>query len=236
MLIVASWGVAPERSSGSGAHVAVVTSLKMHAAQPAETAAFRSASLAAVATFASNAVMSAAVHAPVCGAAGGAHGSDVAAIGVVSGHVMGPPLDELELLDDDVDPPLDEVDPPLDEVDPPLDDDVDEPPLDEVEDPPLEVELPPEDEDDELECLPLLPELVPGSVGAASARSEVTSTTFEVQPSETSRTDETAVAVSTKPTFFIRSSKKRKVTRVGKTPASDVPCCSAFTCVFQEND
>jgi hypothetical protein len=135
-------------------------------------------------------------------------------MGVVSGHVIGPPDDDPP--DDEVDPPDDEVDPPDDEVDPPLDE-VDDPPLDEdeVEDPPLELELLPLLPEDDF---PLLPEELLGRFVAASSSAEVTSVTFEVQPIETSRTEETAVAASTKPTFFIRSSKPKKGRTGGVSP------------------
>jgi hypothetical protein len=87
-------------------------------------------------------------------AAGGVHPlPGTVAVALLAGPVPPEPDDELEALDEELDPPLDEeLDPPLDEeLDPPLDDEELDPPLDEELDPPLDEEPdPPPDEELEL--------------------------------------------------------------------------------------
>src|SRR4051794_36350978 len=93
MLTVTGWSAPPALVSGSGAQLATAPSEKMHAAHVAETADLRSASLAAVGTLALNAVSSASVHLPVCGAAGFCQGRVLAGIAAAVGQV---PLDPEE--------------------------------------------------------------------------------------------------------------------------------------------
>jgi hypothetical protein len=151
--------------------------------------------------------MSAAEHAPAWVALGGLHGSELAAIGVVEGHVAVPPLDELEL-----DPPLlDDDEPPDDELeeeddDPlPLDPLLVDPPLLE---PPLEEEEPP----DELPFLPL-----PGCVPASPSMTG-SSMIVWVQAMR-------AAARPTSPSFFSMAPRAWRSRRVAENPRACVFRC-----------